>query len=166
MYILYCTVPILSRDGIYKKEGDKTGMDGWMDGWMDVAVVITLESYLSTGTSPIYCHRDYLVCCDNIGYVMCLLISRILRLSPRQHSSIHPSIHPSLSCLLPFYTIEDFSFTCLLPFFGAHYILKLIVCGIYIGSSYVLLFLYAVLLELSYVCMPTIIAAVANMGQL
>ena len=29
---------------------------------MDVAMVITLESYLSTGTSPIYCHR---VCCDN-----------------------------------------------------------------------------------------------------
>ena len=55
----------------------------------------------------------YLVCCD-----MCLLISRLLMLSPWQH----PSIHPSLSCLLPFYTIPicpllDFS-TCLLPFFG------------------------------------------------
>ena len=33
---------------------------------MDVAMVITLES---TGTSPIDCHRDYLVCCDNIGHV-------------------------------------------------------------------------------------------------
>ena len=53
------------RDGIYKKEGDKTGMDGWMD----VAMVITLETYKSTGTCPIYCHRDYLVCCDNIGHV-------------------------------------------------------------------------------------------------
>ena len=29
-----------------------------MDGWMDVAMVMTLESYQSTGTSPIYCHRD------------------------------------------------------------------------------------------------------------
>ena len=41
------------------------------------------------------------------------------------------SIHSSLSCLLPFYTIpifplfisKDFSFTCLLPFLDAHYIL-------------------------------------------
>ena len=34
------------------------------DEWMDVAMVITSES---TGTNPIYCHRDSLVCCDNIA---------------------------------------------------------------------------------------------------
>ena len=37
------------------------------DGWIDFAMVITLES---TGTSPIYCHRHYSVCCDNIGHVL------------------------------------------------------------------------------------------------
>ena len=38
-----------------------------------------------------------------------------------------------------------------------------------IASDYLLLFFYAVLLKLSYVCMPTFIATIANMaimGQL
>ena len=86
-------------------------------------------------------------------------------------TSIHPSI-PVLSPsflyhpYIPSFKSKDFSFTCLLPFFGCTlnntYTMKNIlpeaICCC-LPTSY----FYAVLLELCYVCTPTFIA---NMGQL
>ena len=85
-------------------------------------------------------------------------------------------IHPSIPVLspsflyhpyIPSFQSKDFSFTCLLPFFGCtlHNILNSL-RNILPRAIYLLLFLYAVLLKLSYVCMPTFIATIANMGQL
>ena len=85
-------------------------------------------------------------------------------------TSIHPSI-PVLSPsflyhpYIPSFQSKDFSFTCLLPFFGCTLHILNGLRNI-IASGYLLLFLYAVLLKLSYVCMPTFIATIANMGQL
>ena len=47
--------------GMIEKGGSQR--QGWQ---MNVGMVISIES---TGTNPIYCHRDYLVCCNNIGHV-------------------------------------------------------------------------------------------------
>ena len=88
-------------------------------------------------------------------------------------ASIQPSI-PVLSPsflyhpYIPSFQSKDFSFTCLLPFFGCtlHNYIKINSLRNIIASDYLLLFLYAVLLKLSYVCMPTFIATIANMGQL
>ena len=50
--------------GWYKKEGDKTGMNGCMLPWW-----WPLNSNNQQAHALIYCHVDYLVCCDNIGHV-------------------------------------------------------------------------------------------------
>ena len=91
------------------------------------------------------------------------------------------SIHPSLSCLLPFYTIPIFplwnrkifhllvSFLFLdvatrpitFLFYSLRNILPEASCCC-LATSY----FYAALLELCYVCTPTFIATIANMGQL
>ena len=80
------------------------------------------------------------------------------------------SIHPSIPVLSPSFLYHPYipsfqSFTCLLPFFGCTLHILNSLRNI-IASGYLLLFLYAVLLKLSYVCMPTFIATIANMGQL
>ena len=85
-------------------------------------------------------------------------------------TSIHPSI-PVLSPsflyhpYIPSFQSKDFSFTCLLPFFGCTLHILNSLRNI-IASDYLFLFLYAVLLKLSYVCMATFIPTIANMGQL
>ena len=84
-------------------------------------------------------------------------------------TSIHPSIpvlspsflyHPYISS----FQSKDFSFTCLLPFLDAHYIIILNSLRNIFAAGYLLLFLYAVLLKLSYVCMPTFIATIAKLA--
>ena len=70
-------------------------------------------------------------------------------------TSIHPSI-PVLSPSFlyhPYIQSKDFSFTCLLPFFGCTLHIILNSLRNIIASGYLLLFLYAVLLKLSmYAC--------------
>ena len=76
-------------------------------------------------------------------------------------TSIHPSI-PVLSPsflyhpYIPSFQSKDFSFTCLLPFFGCtlHNIILNSLKNIL--PQAICWFLYAVLLKLSYVCMPTL----------
>ena len=82
-------------------------------------------------------------------------------------TSIHPVLSPSFLYhpYIPSFQLKDFSFTCLLPFFGCTLHILNSLRNI-IASGYLLLFVYAVLLKLSYVCMPTFIATIANMGQL
>ena len=91
------------------------------------------------------------------------------------------SIHPSIPVLSPSFLYhpyipslesKDFSFTCLLSFFGCtrpitvlfyslRNILPEAICCC-LATSY----FYAALLELCYVCTPTFIATIVNMGQL
>ena len=109
--------------------------------------MITLESYQSTGTSPIHCHRDYLVCCDNIGHVpVDWQDSRVITMAT--------SLHPSLSCLPPFYPIFS-SFRSTLGHCILFYTLRNI--SIIACFDTVLFTLYAMLLEFCYVhvCTPT-----------
>ena len=84
-------------------------------------------------------------------------------------------IHSSRSCLLPFYTIPIFPllnrkiFHLLVSFlfFAAHCILAL--RNILPGAIYCCLHtccVYVMLSEVCYVCMPTFIATIANMGWL
>ena len=118
-------------------------------------------------------HKPYFFVIETIWSAvdLCLLISRILRLSPWQHPSIHPSI-PVLSPshpYIPSFKSKDFSFTCLLSFFGCtrpitflfyslRNILPEAICCCLATSCF-----YAPLLEL---CTLTFIATIANMGQL
>ena len=67
---------------------------------------------------------------------------------------------------IPSFKSKDFSFTCLLSFFAAHCILAL--RNILPGAIYCCLHtccVYVVLSEVCYVCMPTFIATIANMGR-
>ena len=85
-------------------------------------------------------------------------------------------IHPSRSCLPPFNAIPIFPLLNLIylsPFFinflDAHciyFILGGIILPEAIWCCLHTCFLYVMLLELCYVCMPTFIATTANMGQL
>ena len=72
-------------------------------------------------------------------------------------------INSSRSCLLPFYTIPIF------PLYLLVSLLHTALRNILPGAIYCCLHtccVYVVLSEVCYVCMPTFIATIANMGQL
>ena len=106
--------------GWYKKEGDKTRMDGWMH----VAMMMTFELCYSIGTRPIV--TETIWSAVTIG-AMCLLIVRVQRTLPWKHPSIY---HGFVSLL--FYHPYILPFVELSPFFiwmhTLYFILRRIYC--------------------------------------
>ena len=96
---------------------------------MNVAMVITIESYQLTGTSPIYCHRDYLVCCENIGHVPVDI--KVITMATFIHHAHAPVLSPSFlyHSSIPFFYIRRFfiNFNCLLTFLVAYCVIYIIV---------------------------------------
>ena len=90
---------------------------------MNVAMVITIESYQLTGTSPIYCH---LVCCENIGHAPVDI--KVITMATFIHHAHAPVLSPSFlyHSSIPFFISEDFSFNCLLTFLVAYCVIYII----------------------------------------